>query len=108
MINNTWLQQPLFQSLTREQKQIIDKLPLAISCFIEADNFYVELADLNKNCSNIKTYQTRFFHTFNAFKVMKYLNFAHEKYFQKAELALQIAMLKKAKTIGFSEKEKAT
>ncbi len=89
------VKEKLYKVTEIEQKQIISNLPVAISSFITSDNFYVELADLNKNCSNIKTFQTRFFYQFNACKVMKYLNFAHEHYIKRAGLLEQIKALKK-------------
>ncbi|MGE0019104.1 MAG: glycosyltransferase family 2 protein [Draconibacterium sp.] len=91
------IKEKLYRVTETEQKQIIDNLPASISSFIDFDNFYAELADLNKNCSNIKTFQTRFFYQFNAFKVLKYLNFAHEQYFKKAGLLEQIEALHKLK-----------
>ncbi|HCE56502.1 MAG TPA: family 2 glycosyl transferase [Prolixibacteraceae bacterium] len=91
------IKEKLFKVSETEQKQIIGNLPDAISSFIESDNFYAELADLNKNCSNLKTFQTRFFYQFNAFKVLKYLNFTHEKHFEKADLIDQIIALNETK-----------
>jgi len=85
----------LFKLNETDQKKIIGELPEAISSFIAFDNFYIELADLNKNCSNLKSFQTRFYHRFNAFKVMKYLNFVHQQYFEKADLTEQTELLKK-------------
>jgi glycosyltransferase involved in cell wall biosynthesis len=93
------IKEKLYKVNETEQKQIIGNLPVAISSFIAFDNFYIDLADLNKNCSTLKTFQTRFFHKFNAFKVLKYLNFAHEQYFKKADLLEQIEALNKIKNI---------
>lgn len=91
------IREKLYKMTETEQRQIIGNLTASISSFIAFDNFYAELADLNKNCSNIKTFQTRFFYQFNAFKVLKYLNFAHEQYFKKAGLLEQIEALNKLK-----------
>lgn len=91
------IKEKLYKMTETEQRQIIGNLPASISSFIAFDNFYAEVADLNKNCSNIKTFQTRFFYQFNAFKVLKYLNFAHEQYFKKAGLLEQIEVLNKLK-----------
>ncbi len=71
----------------------LKQLPDSISSFIQYDNFWDDLADLNKNCSNLNSFQTRFFQKFNAFKILKYLNFAHEKFFDKAILSEQIIRL---------------
>lgn len=83
----------LFQLTESGFIQLVQQLNPAIRDFILFDNFYEELADLNKNCSSLKSFQNRFYHKFNAFKILKFLNFAHEKYYTKADLNEQIKKL---------------
>lgn len=45
--------------------------------FLKEINFVELLNDCNNNCSNIKSYNKRFFHHFNTFRIIKYLNFVH-------------------------------
>jgi hypothetical protein len=71
-------------------------LPAPVAEFIQYDRFWKELENLNKNCSTLQTFQTRFYQTFNAFKILKYLNFAHENYFRKTDLEEQTQLLNKA------------
>jgi len=73
----------------------LEKLPVSIAEFIRHDQFWDELSDLNKNCSTLQAFQTRFFQKFNAFKILKYLNSAHQNYFDKADLLEQIERLEK-------------
>jgi glycosyltransferase involved in cell wall biosynthesis len=73
---------------------ILSALPEPVRQFILLDNFKIEIDDLNRNCSILKSFQTRFFHKFNAFKVLKFMNFAHEKYYEKADLEIQCQLLK--------------
>lgn len=73
----------------------LNQLPESISRFIQHDKFWEELADLNRNCSTLQSFQTRFYQKFNAFKILKYLNFSHENFYQKADLNLQLIYLKK-------------
>lgn len=74
-------------------RELIEKIPNSIRQFILDDNFWSELKDLNQNCSSLNTFQTRFYQKFNAFKIMKFLNFAHEKYYEKADLEVQFILL---------------
>jgi len=74
-------------------RELLKKLPETIAAFIRFDNFWNELSDLNKNCSSLQTFQNRFFQKFNAFKILKYLNFAHDNYYAKADLEEQILKL---------------
>ena len=73
---------------------ISEFLPKSVKDFMEADNFMVEIEDLNKNCSNLKSFNNRFFQKFNAFKILKFLNFTHEKYYQMTDLQEQTQKLK--------------
>jgi len=73
--------------------EIVEKLPNSIRQFLYTDNFWKEIEDLNQNCSTLKSFQNRFFHKFNAFKILKYLNFGHEKFYEKADLEEQVIIL---------------
>lgn len=52
-----------------------------------------ELLKLSDNCSNAKVFEKRFFHLLNAFWILKYLNFAHETSFNRADLQTEPALL---------------
>lgn len=76
-----------------EFKGIISGLPESIHQFVLNDNFWKEIEDLNKNCSRLASFQNRFFQKFNAFKILKYLNFAHDHFYEKSDLQSQIKKL---------------
>jgi glycosyltransferase involved in cell wall biosynthesis len=84
----------LFQTDKSGYFNLISGMPESIQQFVLQDNFWNEIEDLNKNCSTLKSFQTRFFQKFNAFKVLKFMNFAHEKYYEKADLNEQFSLLK--------------
>lgn len=71
-------------------------LPRTVRAFLLDDSFEDELDDLNRNCSSGATFRKRFFQKFNAFKVLKYLNFVTEKYYPKAHLHEQVLLLEAA------------
>lgn len=83
----------LFQTDESSYLKIISTLPESISHFLIHDNFWIEIQDLNKNCSTFKSFQFRFFHKFNAFKILKFINFAHERFYEKADLETQFQIL---------------
>lgn len=58
-------------------------LPESIKAFIGEFEFSNAIAEINANSSNITTFTKRFFLWFDAFKLLKYLNFANETYFKK-------------------------
>lgn len=73
--------------------KIIFGLPKTVEQFLKDDNFWDNLSDLNKNCSTLKTFENRFFQKFNAFKILRYLNFAHKYFYEKVDLTVQIEKL---------------
>lgn len=89
------LREKFFDRNEEDVRAVLATLPELIRKFVEHDNFMDELQDLNKNCSTISTYHSRFFQKFNAFKILKYLNFAHETCYQKEDLEEQLLMLGK-------------
>jgi hypothetical protein len=63
--------------------------------FLEQNNFQSAVEEMNQNSSNLKTFRKRFFSWFDAFRVLKYLNFAHERFYKKKDLFHEAAGLYK-------------
>ena len=51
------------------------------------------LAEINANCASIPQFKKRFFDYFNAFRVLKYLNYVHEKHYSKEDVFVSVAVL---------------
>ena len=49
--------------------------------FILDNDLVARIEDCNANSASLNGYQKRFFHHFNAFRIIKYLNFAHPDFF---------------------------
>lgn len=73
--------------------ELMKALPKSVKQFVDTDNFWSELEDLNQNCSTLSSFQSRYFQKFNAFKILKYLNFVHEGIYKKENLAEQLQLL---------------
>jgi len=84
----------LFKMSEKEFLPLLDNLPSAVKAFLNEDNFWVEIQDLNANCSTLTAFQKRFFQQFNAFKILKFLNFSHDKFYRKADITQQVMLLK--------------
>lgn len=76
-----------------EFKLALEKLPEAVKSFLLSDLFWDDLDDLNKNCSTENAFENRFFQKFNAFKILKYLNFTSDNFYPKNNLAEQVKRL---------------
>lgn len=59
----------------------ITQLHPSVIQFIEETDFIDNIEDCNKNAATLETFRKRFFHHFNAFKIIKFLNFAHIEHF---------------------------
>lgn len=84
-------------NLNKDQfHQMMKTIPEPVSEFIINDNFWLELEDLNNNCSTLKMFHKRFWQKFNAFKILKFLNFSHEHFYDKGDLEKQIQLFGEA------------
>lgn len=73
--------------------------PECIREFLNKNDFYKAIQEINKNSSKIETFTKRFFDWFNAFRVLKFLNFAHENYYQKQSLLTEVEKLAELLTL---------
>jgi hypothetical protein len=65
---------------------LLNCLPKSISEFLTENNFPIAIKEINSNSSNINTFTKRFYNWFDAFRVLKFLNFAHDNYYEKQAL----------------------
>lgn len=66
--------------------ELLNCLPKSISEFLIENHFPIAIKEINSNSSNIKTFTKRFYNWFDAFRVLKFLNFAHDNYYEKQAL----------------------
>ncbi|MGM0376022.1 MAG: glycosyltransferase [Bacteroidota bacterium] len=62
------------------------KLNGPLRSFLLNSNFEEEWIDLRKNCKSKNAFLKRLFHVFNAFRVIKYIHYAHEYFYAKSDL----------------------
>ncbi|MBS2097881.1 glycosyltransferase family 2 protein [Carboxylicivirga linearis] len=62
---------------------LINNLSGRIRSFLLNSNFYQELSNINNNCASLDAFKKRFFEVFDAFKVVKYLNYVHVHFLEK-------------------------
>ncbi len=76
----------LYRLTNSEYDRFLDGLEEPLKLFMKKDGFIKELEHLNENCSSVKVFDKRFFELFNAFKVVKYLNFVHDGFNEKVSV----------------------
>ena len=76
----------LFNIKKIELEKFIKTLPRSVNAFLLQNDFNLAIDEMNKNSSNLMSFTKRFFNWFDAFRVLKYLNFSHEEFYKKEEL----------------------
>ncbi len=73
-----------YYQLTYEnyQKEVLN-LPGRVRSFLLNSDFFNEITALSANCSTQVVFERRFYELFNAFKVVKYVNYIHEHFISK-------------------------
>lgn len=82
-----------YRSGTEDFPLLIKQLPEPVAAFLEHEHLYAELSELAKNCSSVGVFLDRFFQIFNAFRILKFLNFSHPRFYQKESLYLCMSAL---------------
>ncbi|MBN2894093.1 MAG: glycosyltransferase [Bacteroidales bacterium] len=67
----------------------------SLETFLISNKFKENLNEIKRNTKNYSNFKNRFFKWFNAFRIIKYLNFAHENYCQKSSAIAEASELLK-------------
>jgi len=73
-------------------KPLADLSPRFIE-FIENQDFKSKIGELKNHTANYNAFRKRFFQWFNAFMILKYLNFVHEKKYAKQEITRSLKQI---------------
>jgi hypothetical protein len=76
----------VYRSSEFELKTLLEQLPVALSSFLKEEEFEKALLEISTNASRFDSFQKRFFLWFNAFKILKFLNFAHPGFYPFQDL----------------------
>lgn len=81
-----------------EYLDLLDGLSESVKSFLLSSVFFAELKHINANCSSQSSFLKRFYEIFDVFKVVKYLNYVHDRFFKK--MAVYDASLYYLKLMG--------
>jgi len=88
------------KQLLYKQDKLFKDIPTAIEQFLIGNHFLDDLYKINKNSPNITIFNKRFFDWFDAFRVLKFLNFAHEALFFKQSIVSESTKLLQIQNIS--------
>lgn len=74
-------------------------IPDILSIYLDSIQFNQRINEIKSNCSSVESFRKRFFQFFDAFIILKYLNFAHQNGYQKELLYKSISRLKNIRAI---------
>lgn len=83
----------LFKISEKNYQELLIKMPAPVTTFLQHDHFWQDISLLNSNTSVVSTFKNRFFQRFNAFRILKFLNYTHGTFYDRAGLAEQISRL---------------
>lgn len=88
--------------------QIVSKYSDALKLFLDNNRFAEGVAEVKSNSTNLQSFTNRFYGWFNAFRVLKYLNFAHEGFYTRKPVgAMAAAFLKETQHADIPDNNKA-
>lgn len=65
----------------KDLEALLNRLPEAVSSFLREQKFVSKLIEIQQHTSNRTTFDKRFWRWFDAFRLMKYVHFAREKFY---------------------------
>lgn len=78
-------------------------LPACLKDFLSETGFRDMMNEINGNCASVRQFHKRFYDYFNAFRVLKYLNFVHLNYFSRQDILFVVHSLMDVMSMPVSE-----
>ena len=86
----------LFRAEDETAGNYMQQQPECLCRFLETTAFPQKIREINDNVASLPVFRKRFYDYFNAFRVLKYLNFVHAGYFEKVPVESAVAGLLEA------------
>jgi hypothetical protein len=72
-----------FKSSNVNLDELYNMIPQGMRLFLDKEEWIDKMIEVKDNTSGIQSFKKRFYGWFNMFRIVKYLNFVHLKYFEK-------------------------
>jgi hypothetical protein len=89
-----------YECSNEELNEYYKLLPQGFRLYLEEKELIEKIAEIRSNTSGILSFKKRFFGWFNMFRIVKYLNYVHQDYFEKK--AVEISAYELLETIGIT------
>ncbi len=98
----TRLSDKLFNASETIINSYIFNAPDALKAFWLENGFQEKVTECNLGCSTLQSFRKRLYRKFDAFQVVKYLNFAHEKFYAKSDISDEFLAFLKTQSIDLT------
>lgn len=85
----------LFRIRSEQYCEVLISFPNAVREYLETLEFESKLAEINQNSSSPETFRKRFFQFFDAFIILRFLNFSHQAHYSRQKLIDAMIQLQK-------------
>ena len=82
-----------FETGKAECRNIVKGLPESVRSYLTENGFMEVVEEMRGNSASCTTFVKRFFAWFNGFRVLKFLNHAHNRYYEKIPVTVAAAVL---------------
>jgi hypothetical protein len=82
-----------FRIIPENTEKLLPSFPDSVREYLQTLNFSDKLVELNQNSSSLSSFRKRFFQFFDAFIILRFLNLAHQKYYERQNLSEAIKQL---------------
>ena len=87
----------LFRARPSDFVNFLEKWPESISSFLSENDFTTHLKEINRYCGpTLEAFLKRFYTWFNGFKVLKYVHFARDGFYENIEIEKAVSWLMSA------------
>ena len=92
----------LYNASSSDLEEIFNSLPPGLKMFTGEDEWIGKTAEIRKNTATYSSFSKRFFSWFNMFRVVKYMNFVHDRIFEKQPVEVSAMKLLAMKGMSHS------
>ena len=96
----------LYRISKEELAVLLSNLSLPLQQFLADSDFPALLAEVSANAGSTDSFRKRFFNTFDAFCILKYVHFAHFSHYSKQSLDQAEKMFREATDAGLRSSAK--
>ncbi|MDD2277712.1 MAG: glycosyltransferase [Bacteroidales bacterium] len=98
----------LFSASKNTIVELHNQQPKPLRDYLEMNGFLQAIQEINSNTAHAETFKKRFFLWFDAFKLLKYLNYANEHYYKRMPICTEATKLAQVLNLNFSTANPST